>query len=280
MKLSLQVHLHERSGFCHGVADAVLMAETLLEQGHDVYCVGNIVHNPEEVRRLELKGLRTVTREDLLNLKGKTVLFRAHGEPPPTYNSVKEGGHQLFDGTCKVVLKLQERIRKALAQGEFVILFGNPAHPEVISLAGQGKVMVVNGTADLNSQVLPPEVTLFSQTTKSIASFREVAEALREKGIRVKVRDTICRQVSGREENLAEFASQQDVVVFVAGKESSNGKVLFGFCQSSNPRSYFISYPDEIQHSWFSHGQKVGVAGATSTPLWLIQRVKEHLQSL
>lgn len=280
--LNLRVTINPGSGYCSGVIAAIRKAEFWLDAGEEVYCVGKIIHNDDEIKRLEKKGLHTICLDDLPALEEKKILFRAHGEPPSTYDLANRNGNLLIDATCKVVLKLQERIRMACEDGENVFLFGRKGHPEVTGLSGQCPegIVVVEKSEDLESMDLPEEITLFSQTTRSLAALKDMAALLEEKGVKVKLKDTVCRQVYDREEGLDAFARQQDVVLFIAGKESSNGKVLFNICSGANPNSYYISSADEINHEWFKPGQKVGLAGATSTPDWLLNDVKNLLGSL
>jgi 4-hydroxy-3-methylbut-2-enyl diphosphate reductase len=280
--LNLKVETDERSGFCFGVIKAIEKAEELLDKGETVYCVGEIVHNDEEVDRLKKKGLKTIDQKQLKELKNATVLFRAHGEPISSYRTARKNNNQVFDATCPIVLKLQRDIKKAYDNDEQVFIFGKPTHPEVIGLSAQtnDEAIIFESPEELKDIDIPESLTLFSQTTKSLDEFYRAVEFLREKGIDVNVKDTICRQVANREHELKTFSKQNDKIVFVAGKNSSNGKVLYNICRKYNSSSYFISSPKELREVWFKANDTVGVCGATSTPQWLLEQVKEKLESL
>lgn len=278
------VTISSASGFCFGVVYAVEMAEKYLENHSHLYCLGDIVHNDEEVRRLQAKGLRIITHEELPRLQGETVLIRAHGEPPETYALALQHGVKLLDASCPVVLKLQNRLRDIDQPGTQIVLLGKLGHPEVIGLVGQiehAELFVVEKPEDIDTLPLAPEkpTYLFSQTTKAPALFAVVAERLQQRIPNAIIADTLCRQVSNREPHLIAFARSQDVVIFVAGKKSSNGKSLFSICQQANPRSYYISSPEEIDWSWLEGAQRIGIAGATSTPHWLLHQVKAHIEA-
>ncbi len=278
------ITISPHSGFCFGVVYAVQMAESYLADHSYLYCLGDIVHNDEEVRRLEAKGLRVISHADLPNLAGKTVLFRAHGEAPESYELARRYGIQLLDASCPVVLKLQNRLRDIDQPEVQIVLLGSPGHPEVIGLVGQierATLYVVTKPEDLDTLPLDPQrpVYLFSQTTKAPALFEAVRARLLARVPDAVVADTLCRQVSNREPHLEAFARSQDVVLFVAGKKSSNGKALFSICQAANPRSYYISRPEEIEVTWLTGAQKIGITGATSTPQWLMESVKAYLEA-
>ncbi|MCS7152533.1 MAG: 4-hydroxy-3-methylbut-2-enyl diphosphate reductase [Bacteroidia bacterium] len=278
------VTISPSSGFCFGVVYAVEMAEAYLAEHPYLYCLGDIVHNDEEVRRLKEKGLRTITHADLPRLAGETVLIRAHGEPPETYELAMRHGIRLLDASCPVVLKLQNRLRDIDLPGVQIVLLGQLGHPEVIGLVGQlqhARLFVISSPEEIDALPLDPDKTtyLFSQTTKAPALFAAVAERLRERVPNAIIADTLCRQVSNREPHLKAFAQEQDVVLFVAGKKSSNGKSLFSICQAANPRSYYISSPEEIQWEWIEGAEKIGIAGATSTPHWLMEKVKAYIEA-
>lgn len=280
--LSLQVSIDKDSGFCFGVVYAIEMAEEILREEGRLYCLGDIVHNDEEVSRLTAMGLIIINHEQLKELRDEKVLIRAHGEPAATYRLAMENGLELIDASCPVVLKLQNRIKNAYDKGEHILIYGKHGHAEVIGLQAQtsGKGTVFQDLSELDLQALPKEVTLFSQTTKSTDKFYALKDSLLAAGIEVDANDTICRQVSNRDEQLKRFASGFDQVVFVAGTKSSNGKVLFEACRSVNARTHFISNPEQIDPSWFSAGEKVGICGATSTPMWLMEAVQERLLGL
>jgi 4-hydroxy-3-methylbut-2-enyl diphosphate reductase len=281
-KLNLTVRISTVSGFCSGVSRAISMAEEMLDRGEEVYCVGMIVHNEEEMKRLEAKGLKSITQDDLKSLKHKNVLFRAHGEPPASYRLALNNGNRLIDATCKVVLHIQDDIKTALERAESVVVFGSKDHPEVKGLLGQGEgtIIIIESIQEAEDMDLPDEISLFTQTTKSWNDFHALISILEKRGIEVKAHNTICRQVRRREEKLFHFSGGQDVMIFLAGKDSSNGKVLFDNCLAANARSYYISGIGEIKKDWFNPGENVGVAGATSTPLWLLEKVRAYLQSI
>jgi len=278
------VRISPHAGFCFGVVYAVEMAEAYLSEHPYLYCLGDIVHNDEEVRRLQAKGLRIISHADLPRLSGETVLFRAHGEPPQTYELARRYNIRLLDASCPVVLKLQNRLREIDLPDVEIVLLGSPGHPEVIGLMGQiqkAKLHLVSAPEEVDRLAFDPERTLylFSQTTKAPALFEAVKNRILARRPDAIIADTLCRQVSNREPHLATFAKEQDVVLFVSGKKSSNGKALFSVCQAANPRSYFISKPEEIDFSWFEGAQRIGIAGATSTPQWLMEAVKAHVEA-
>lgn len=283
MILHLSVDKDPDAGFCFGVERAIEIAESLLTKGQEVYCLGEIVHNSEEVRRLENLGMKTITHQDLDLISGKNVLVRSHGEPPETYELIRKNGNTLVEATCPIVLKLQERVKKDGQTGRFILIFGKEKHPEVIGLTGHldtTEYLVFHHPEVLDLSLLPHEVTLYSQTTMDPDLFQEAQEILKNGGIQVQVKDTICRKVSGKREKLKIFAAERDVVLMVAGKNSSNGRVLFEVCRAANPASYLITRPDEIDPSWFLPRQKVGITGATSTPGWQMDAVAKHLKTL
>lgn len=284
----LKVEVDKNSGFCFGVVKAVEAAETLLKAGQKVWCVGDIVHNEAEAQRLENLGMSTIKHADVPNLEEGTVLFRAHGEPPASYHWVQQHGMALKDATCPVVLKLQQRIKQAwLKQKERngqIVIYGKKGHAEVIGLCGQtnNEAIVVETEADLKLIDCSRPVEVFSQTTKSPEGLQAIVEQLQQMmqtGVEIISHDTVCRQVSGRVPRIQKFAEQYDTVVFVGGTKSSNARMLFQACRGVNPKSYFISGPEEIQDEWFtSEVQSVGVCGATSTPEWLMQQVAERIR--
>ena len=278
--LRLQVEIdYKSSGFCFGVVYAIKMAEHVLDREHELYCLGDIVHNDEEVRRLKEKGLRIISHEDLKGLRGKKVLIRAHGEPPTTYQIAHENDITLIDSSCPVVLKLQDSVGASYHENKNIYIYGRRGHPEVIALLGQtdGHAVVFERVEELDVKTIPKKVALFSQTTKSVHAFYQIAEWLRENGIEVQLRDTICRQVSNRDRELKHFAARFEKVLFVAGTKSSNGKVLYQTCRSANPNAYCVSSEQEVQRGWFAAEDRVGICGATSTPMWLMERVKQRV---
>jgi 4-hydroxy-3-methylbut-2-enyl diphosphate reductase len=259
---------------------AIEMAEEILETQGYLYCLGDIVHNDEEVNRLKKLGLLTIDHQKLSTQKNDYVLIRAHGEPPSTYQTAIENNITLIDATCPVVLKLQNRIRKSFDNKENIFLFGKQGHAEVEGLMGQiqNKGVVFADVDDLNKAEVPEEITIYTQTTKSKQRFHEITNILRERGIKVNAHDTICTQVADRDNELRKFATKFDKVVFVAGTKSSNGKVLYNVCKEVNDQTYFVSNQTELKLEWFKQGDKVGICGATSTPMWLMEEIKGVLE--
>jgi 4-hydroxy-3-methylbut-2-enyl diphosphate reductase len=277
----LAVTIDKASGFCFGVVYAIDMAEDILDHEDYLYCLGDIVHNDEEVKRLTDKGLRIIDHEQLHNLHKEKVLIRAHGEAPSTYQLALENELTLIDASCPVVLKLQNRIKNSHDDDEQILIFGKHGHAEVIALQGQtdGKAIVFQDITELDNVELPAKFTLYSQTTKSTDRFYEIKNELIARGYEVNANDTICRQVSNRYTDLERFVANYDKILFVSGKKSSNGKVLYDVCKKYNDQSYFISNIEEIDKNWFSPNDKVGICGATSTPMWLMEQVKAELLS-
>lgn len=310
--MAIQVEIEKHSGFCGGVIRAIGRAEKFLEEspGRTLYSLGDIVHNEAELRRLGEKGLVTVDKDGLMNIpdpSSETLLIRAHGEPPQTYSLAQKLGLTVIDCTCPVVLKLQKSIREAYERvkpaGGQIVIFGKIGHAEVLGLLGQvgGDAVVIENMQMLLSAIGDGSIRtdrpleIFSQTTKSPVEYSEIckvlSEALRQAQRPMKVdetdttsspagltvHNTICSQVASRHDELAEFALRHDVIVFVSGASSSNGKVLFDLCRSRNPRTYHISGPSELNPEWFLDGDKVGVCGATSTPGWLLEQVAERI---
>lgn len=293
--MALQVEIEKHSGFCGGVIRAIGRAEKFLEEspGRILYSLGDIVHNEAELRRLEEKGLVTVDKDGLMNIpdpSSETLLIRAHGEPPQTYSLAQKLGLTVIDCTCPVVLKLQKSIREAYERvkpaGGQIVIFGKIGHAEVLGLLGQvsGDAVVIENMPMLLSALEDGSIRtdkpleIFSQTTKSPVEYSEICKVLEScPGAGLQVHNTICSQVASRHEELADFALRHDVIVFVSGVSSSNGKVLFDLCKSRNQRTYHISDPSELEPEWFSDGDKVGVCGATSTPGWLLEQVAERI---
>lgn len=281
MGYNLNVTIDKSSGFCFGVVYAIDMAEDILDHEEYLYCLGDIVHNDEEVERLKAKGLRIIDHEKLQELSNEKVLIRAHGEAPSTYELALNNNLTLIDASCPVVLKLQNRIKNSHDDEEKIFIFGKHGHAEVIGLQGQtdGKAVVFQDLAELDQMELPSKFTLYSQTTKSTDKFYQIKSELLSRGYDVKANDTICRQVSNRYEELENFVAGYDQIVFVSGKKSSNGKVLYDVCKKYNTNSYFISNVEELDQTWFKQNDKVGICGATSTPMWLMEKVKAELES-
>jgi len=280
MGYNLQVNIDKSSGFCFGVVYAIEMAEDILDNEGYLYCLGDIVHNDEEVERLAKRGLKIIDHEILKDLRDEKVLIRAHGEAPSTYQLALENNLTLIDASCPVVLKLQNRIKNSHDDEEQVLIFGKHGHAEVIGLQGQtdGKAIVFQDLAELDNVELPAKFTLYSQTTKSTDKFYHIKDELLSRGYDVKANDTICRQVSNRYQELEDFVSHYNKIVFVSGKKSSNGKVLYDVCKKYNENSYFISNVEELDQAWFTENDKVGICGATSTPMWLMENVKAALE--
>ncbi|MCH6236307.1 4-hydroxy-3-methylbut-2-enyl diphosphate reductase [Cognataquiflexum rubidum] len=279
--MNLNVQIDQHSGFCFGVVYAIEMAEEVLEEQGYLYCLGDIVHNDEEVTRLTKKGLKIIDHEELKNLFNEKVLIRAHGEPPSTYQLAINNNLTLIDASCPVVLKLQNRIKNSFDKDETIYIYGKHGHAEVIGLLGQtnNKAVVFQDINELDLPSLPKNLTLYSQTTKSTDNFYKINEAFKESGIEVNTNDTICRQVSNRDKELRIFAEKFDRIIFVSGTKSSNGKVLYNVCKEKNPNTYFISNPDQVEKEWFSQNETVGICGATSTPMWLMEQVKERIET-
>lgn len=291
----MQVTIDANSGYCFGVEFAIQMAEDEMNEDGTLYCLGDIVHNSMEVNRLHSKGLRIINREQLKELRDCKVLIRAHGEPPETYELAMKNNIELVDASCPVVLKLQNRVKNAydkmFQQDGQIVIYGKPGHAEVIGLAGQTKeeAIIVMQDEDLDQIDFTKPVTLFSQTTKSTKGFYRMRSMIKEKleaanvgleEIYYNANDSICRQVSNREPQMERFSQQHDVVLFVSGKKSSNGKALFGVCLNFNPHSYFIENETEIDPKWLQEATSVGICGATSTPMWLMQQVADHIEKM
>ena len=285
----MRVEIDERSGFCFGVVRAISEAEKALGEGGTVYSLGDIVHNRVEVQRLEALGLRTVTHDEMPRLAGCRLFIRAHGEPPTTYAAAQRLGITLIDATCPVVARLQRRVKEAheamRTVGGQVVILGKRGHAEVVGLTGQvaEPTIVIEGAGDLAQIDFTRPIHFLSQTTQSVALFGQLGAEMKRRAAdpaQVRLDDTICRQVSGREEHLAQFAARFDAVLFVCGRKSSNGKVLFEVCRRANPRTYNIEEAAEIDPAWLEGAASVGICGATSTPRWLMQRVAEAVEAL
>ena len=284
----MRVEIDKNSGFCFGVVRAITQAESALKElGGEVYSLGDIVHNRMEVQRLEAMGLKTITHSEMESLQGRDLFIRAHGEPPTTYRRAEELGIRIIDATCPVVAQLQRKVVAAHEQmqgvGGQVVILGKRGHAEVVGLTGQVEqpTIVVEREDDLSQIDFSRPIFFLSQTTQSVALFWHLAEAMKRRlgdEKMLTVDDTICRRVFNREKALSEFATQFDVVVFVCGKKSSNGKVLFDVCRKANERCYNIEEESELQAEWFENCQSVGICGATSTPAWLMSRVAEAIE--
>lgn len=282
----MKIVIDDKSGFCFGVVRAITEAEKALAAGGTVYSLGDIVHNRIEVQRLEKRGLRTVTHAELPQLNGCRLFVRAHGEPPTTYAEARRLGIEVIDATCPVVARLQKRVAEAHAEmhpvGGQVVILGKRGHAEVVGLTGQvaEPTLVIEGPDDLGQIDFTRPVYFLSQTTQSIALFERLGAEMRRRAYdpeAVKIVDTICRQVSNREQYLSEFAARFDAVIFVAGRKSSNGRVLSEICRRANARTFVVEEPAELQPAWFSGIASVGICGATSTPKWLMQEVADAI---
>lgn len=283
----MRVEIDKGSGFCFGVVRAITKAEKALKElGGEVFSLGDIVHNRIEVQRLEELGLRTVGHADMERLSGRHLFIRAHGEPPSTFQRAAAAGVNVIDATCPVVAQLQRKVVQAheamRAVGGHVVILGKRGHAEVVGLTGQvvEPTIVVESEADLALVDFSRPIFFLSQTTQSIGLFRRLVAIMRERlqeGATLTVDDTICRRVSNRESALQEFARQSDVIIFVCGRKSSNGKVLFEVCRGVNVRSYQVEDEAELQDEWFDGCESVGICGATSTPAWLMERVAEAI---
>lgn len=285
------INIDDMSGFCFGVVTAIDKAEEELAAAGPLFCLGDIVHNSAEVARLEAKGLTTITHDRLPELNGSRVLLRAHGEPPSTYDTARRHGITLVDATCPVVLKLQQRIKTAYdnskAEGRDlqIVIYGRTGHAEVNGLVGQtnGEAIVIESPEQLSRLDFGRDTVLYSQTTKSLEGFRNITGMIASRmkpGVDFKSYDTICRQVANRVEHLKDFASRHDVVLFVAGEKSSNGRVLYNHCHGVNDKTYLVPSADAVRPEWLKDATAIGICGATSTPRWLMERVAEHVKIL
>jgi len=289
----VKVSIDRFSGFCWGVVRTIDIAEQELRESGDLFSLGDVIHNPVEIRRLAEKGLKTISLSELEKAKGGRVLVRAHGEPPSTYKRAQELGITIIDATCPVVTKVQERIRRFYIDGFQVVIFGKKEHAEVLGLVGQtnGEAIVIKSVDEIGLVALDRKTVLFSQTTMDKPTFYVLKEELQKRikdlvigsiedeALEFHAKDTICGQVSGRDKKIREFAASNDIVVFVAGRNSSNGKVLYGIAKESNPQTYFVEDEGELQGSWFDGIESVGITGATSTPQWLMEKVKTAIES-
>ena len=285
----LKVEIHKESGFCFGVVNAIRSAENELDREKELYCLGDIVHNSQEVARLQKKGLRTINHDELNGMQNKKVLLRAHGEPPSTYDTAQQNSIRIIDATCPVVLQLQKKIRKYYreSKGEStqIVIFGKNGHAEVNGLVGQteGTAIVIENKSDLEQLDFTLAICLFSQTTMSVDDFQEIVKEIQNRinqDVNFKYFDTICRQVANRIPDIREFASRHDLILFVAGEKSSNGKVLFAECKKANPNTLLISSPENIKPEWLENAESAGICGATSTPKWLMEEVAQTVKSL
>ena len=289
----MEITIDADSGFCFGVVHAIESAEKTLKEYGQLYCLGDIVHNNEEVSRLKKMGMNIINNEEMKNLRNHRVLIRAHGEPPSTYLLAEKNNLFIIDATCPVVLNLQKNVRKGFLEMEKkdgqVVIFGKKGHAEVIGLTGQtfNKAIVISSLEEIDTINFSKPLRLYAQTTQSLSTFKSLVELIGRKYAENKIKnpdfvwyDTICRQVSNRESSLRKFAYEHDVIIFVSGEKSSNGQVLFNICQSVNEHSYRVSSLGKLQKGWFSDCKKVGVCGATSTPRWLMEAVEEEIREI
>lgn len=284
------IEIDNESGFCFGVVTAIRKAEEELAAGGSIYCLGDIVHNSREVERLEAKGLKTITHDDLCRLENVKVLLRAHGEPPSTYRTAASRGIEVIDATCPVVLRLQRRINELYhayegAARPQIVIYGKLGHAEVNGLVGQteGNAIVVEDIDGLSQIDFTRPVALYSQTTKSLEGFRSIIAEIERRiapGVEFRYFDTICRRVSNRVNKLREFARKKDVVLFVAGAKSSNGRILFNHCSEVNSHTYLVGDEKDLKREWFDGAETVGICGATSTPRWLMEQVRDALSDM
>ena len=289
----MRITIDKHSGFCFGVVYAIEMAESILRDEKELYCLGDIVHNNKEVDRLNALGLKIINNNDLKSLKNCKVLIRAHGEPPSTYELALKNNIQLLDASCPVVLKLQHQIKGGYEEikqidGQ-VVIYGKEGHAEVDGLLGQtsNNAIIVTTIDDLYKIDFEKSIYMYSQTTKSPEGYKEITKEIKRRvdkskhnDIKYIVNDTLCRQVSGREPQLKKFSTSNDIIIFVSGRKSSNGKMLYESCKRENQNSHFISDIDELKTDWFHDVDSVGICGATSTPRWLMESVKSHIEKI
>lgn len=281
----IHVEIDTNSGFCFGVVRAIEMAENKLAKTNSVSAIGEMVHNAEEVKRLKELGLRTISCNDIATDKNNNILIRAHGEPPSTYQTIRNEGKQVIDATCPIVLSLQDKIKNAYEENpdKQIVIYGKPGHAEVIGLVGQtnGAAKVITTPDDIEKLEPDKPVILFSQTTMPLTGLSTIETNLKNyMNAQVTIHDTICRKVSHRVSGISHFAQMQDVCIFVSGRNSSNGRMLYEIARKANPETHFVSNAEELQKNWFADEIKVGVCGATSTPQWLMEKVKEKIERL
>ena len=280
------IEIDKASGFCFGVVNAIKKAEEELQSNETLYSLGDIVHNEQEMRRLAAKGLTTIEHDQLENLHGERVLIRAHGEPPSTYQTAQRNGIKIIDASCPVVLALQKKIRKAFTEHPEaqIVIYGKRGHAEVNGLVGQtnGQATVIENPDEIETLDFERDIILFSQTTQSVDGFKALVARIEHSmkgGAQFCYHDTICRQVANRLQNLRDFAKRFDVVLFVSGAKSSNGKVLYGECCAVNANSHFVSTYDDIDPEWLRGTKSIGICGATSTPKWLMENIADQLSN-
>ena len=283
----IQIEIDEGSGFCFGVTTAIKKAEEELARGEQLYCLGDIVHNGMECERLRQMGLITINHEQMRQLHDAKVLLRAHGEPPETYELARQNNIEIIDATCPVVLKLQKRIKEQYDENNDaqIVIFGKKGHAEVLGLVGQtqSNAIVIESSDEVTKLDFTRDIYLYSQTTKSLDEFRRIIDYIQTHiapGATFKSFDTICRSVANRMPNISQFAAKHDLILFVCGRKSSNGKVLYNECLRVNPNSHLVEDPQEIEPQWLEGIQSVGICGATSTPRWLMEQCRDAIQNM
>jgi len=283
----MKIEIDQNSGFCFGVQRAISKAEELLAKGEQVHALGEMVHNHEEVARLTNLGMKTISVTDIDHLQDQKILIRTHGEPPSTYQKLTGNKNTIIDATCPVVLKLQSRVKNSFDEIQKVngqlIIFGKQGHAEVVGLNGQtgNRTIVVSNANDLDQIDFSRPIELYSQTTMPLDAFNDLVDEIKISAKSdVVTHNTVCRQVSNRVPRLKVFSAQHEVILFVSGKQSSNGKLLYEVCKSINPKTYFIPSPDELNKEWFNQVETVGICGATSTPQWLMEKVRDRILQL
>ncbi|NOY96158.1 MAG: 4-hydroxy-3-methylbut-2-enyl diphosphate reductase [Chlorobi bacterium] len=285
----MKVEIDKSSGFCFGVVNAIRIAEDSLKDTEKLYSLGDIVHNSAEINRLKGLGLVTVSKQEYLQLKNTKVLIRAHGEPPETYEYARKNNIELIDATCTVVLKLQQRVKESYSEGKKhqgqIVILGKKGHAEVVGLNGHAnnEAIIIQGEENLEEIDFSKPITIYAQTTRSIEEFRALSDKIKklaQEGVQVIVKDTVCRQVSNRVPRLKAFVKNYGIILFVAGKKSSNGKFLYEVCKQENPNTRFVTNINDLEEEWFTHIASVGICGATSTPQWLMEEVAEWVRHL
>ncbi len=288
----IKVDIDPNSGFCFGVVNAIQKSETYISLNDELFCLGDIVHNEAEVKRLEKMGLKIINKDEFKNLHNSVVLLRAHGEPPETYSTAQQNHIKLIDATCPVVLSLQKMIRKGYKEASEIrgqiVIFGKKGHAEVNGLVGQAdnKAIVISSIDEIDTIDFSKPVELFSQTTMAISEYAVLKERIKKRiaeagfpDSNFKWHDTICRQVSNRNDLIRYFCSQYEIIIFVSGKKSSNGLKLYNICKEQNANTYFISDSSELDKKWFSENSTVGICGATSTPKWLMEKIANEIKT-
>jgi len=291
----MNIHIDNNSGFCFGVIYSIDVAERVLEEDGELFCLGDIVHNEMEISRLKEKGLKIIDYDEFNNLKDTSVLIRAHGEHPNTYRTAMENNIKLIDASCPVVLKLQNKLQKGFMKGKAeddstqTVIYGKEGHAEVKGLSGQtmDSAIIINDISQLEDNIdFSRPIQVYSQTTQSMEKFFEIVDLIKKRAAEesdvpmVSVNDTICREVSNRAPHVKEFSKNHDVIVFVSGTKSSNGKYLYGVAKETNPNTYFISHEDELKAEWFKESDNIGISGATSTPSWLMEKVSDRIREI